>query len=68
VVSFVVFVINDGAKRREVKKSNSKETRDLTWKTPSAREGKNTDGSQQAIHYDRSPVTNMNSDGLQEVE
>jgi hypothetical protein len=27
-------VINNGAKRHDVKKSNCKETRDLTWKTP----------------------------------
>jgi hypothetical protein len=42
-------VINDGAKRREVKRSNRKETRDLTWKTPSTWEGKTTVVSQQAL-------------------
>jgi hypothetical protein len=30
--------------------------------------GKTTCASQQALHYDRSPVTNANGGGLQEVE
>jgi hypothetical protein len=33
------------------------ETRDLTWKTPSTREGKTTGASQQELHYIGSPVT-----------
>jgi hypothetical protein len=35
---------------------------------PSTQEGKTTDASQQALHYDQSPVTNANGGGLQEVE
>jgi hypothetical protein len=61
-------VINDGAKQRELKRSNRKETRDLTWKPPSTREGKTIGASQQEFHYDRSPVANANGGGLQEVE
>jgi hypothetical protein len=41
ILIVLVYAINDSAKRREVKKSNRKETRYLTWKTPSTREGKN---------------------------
>jgi hypothetical protein len=56
-------------KRWKVKKSKPQvDTRFNVENHPSTWEGKTEGASQQALHYDRSPVTNANGVGLQEVE
>jgi hypothetical protein len=52
----MVAVINDGEQTTTSKGTKPQESRDLTWKTPSTREGKTT-GASQTIHYVGSLVT-----------
>jgi hypothetical protein len=56
-------VTKDGEKRREVKEIKPQEDMRFNVENPP-----NTRGKNHGRHYDRSPVTNANGGGLQEVE